>query len=80
MGRIGLVQQLMERNMFKKVTQSIKGIRDENAWHKIFGPKAPKGGDPSTDFQLSDVKGKNTIRLSQFLGKRPVALVFGSFT
>ena len=66
--------------MFDRVTQMLKGMRDGNAWQKKFGPKAPKEGDPATDFQLSDVKGNNTIRLSQFSGKRPVALVFGSFT
>ena len=66
--------------MFKKVTQAAKGIQDGNAWQKIFDPQAPKEGDPSPDFQLSDVKGENTIRLSQFSGKRPVALIFGSFT
>ncbi len=66
--------------MFKKVAQTIEGIRDGNAWQKVFDPKAPKEGDPSKDFRLADVNGQNAIRLSQFVGKRPVALVFGSFT
>ncbi len=66
--------------MFKKVTQAIKGIRAGSAWQKTFNPKAPKKDDPAIDFELSDVKGENPIRLSQFFGKQPVALVFGSFT
>ena len=66
--------------MLKKVTQAIKGVREGNAWHARFGPTAPKEGDAATDFELSDVRGENPIRLSQFYGERPVALVFGSFT
>ncbi len=66
--------------MLKKVIQALNGIRKGSAWQKAFGPAAPKKGDAAIDFELSDVRGKNPIRLSQFIGQRPVALVFGSFT
>lgn len=41
----------------------------------------PRAGDPAPDFELAYAKepGKK-VRLSSFAGKRPVALVFGSYT
>lgn len=42
--------------------------------------KAPKAGDPAPDFTLSDVSGERSVTLSDFQGRKPVALVFGSFT
>jgi hypothetical protein len=41
---------------------------------------APKAGDIAPDFTLSDISGTQSITLSDFRGKKPVALVFGSFT
>jgi hypothetical protein len=45
------------------------------SWHE-----GPDIGDPAPDFTLNTHNGKQTIRLSQYRGKRPVVLVFGSFT
>ena len=42
--------------------------------------KAPKAGDPAPDFTLWDIRGANSVSLSDFQGNKPVALVFGSFT
>ncbi len=42
--------------------------------------KAPKAGDLAPDFTLKDVSGTKSVTLSDFQGKKPVALVFGSFT
>ena len=47
------------------------------------GERAPdrlKTGDPAPDFKLKTVDGKKTVRLSGFRGKKPVALIFGSYT
>ena len=41
---------------------------------------APKAGDLAPDFTLSDISGTESITLSDFRGKKPVALVFGSYT
>ena len=41
---------------------------------------APRAGDLAPDFTLSDISGKESVTLSDFRGKKPVALVFGSFT
>ncbi|MBN8731906.1 MAG: hypothetical protein J0L64_15300 [Acidobacteria bacterium] len=40
-----------------------------------------KLGDGAVDFELAYAGGKSgRVQLSKFFGKRPVALVFGSFT
>ncbi|GIW81287.1 MAG: hypothetical protein KatS3mg105_3094 [Gemmatales bacterium] len=39
-----------------------------------------KVGDPAPDFSLPDLSGKNEVRLSSFKGKKPVVLIFGSYT
>ena len=41
---------------------------------------APKEGDMAPDFTLSDITGTNEVMLSDFRGKNPVALIFGSYT
>lgn len=40
-----------------------------------------KPGDDAVDFELAYAGGKTgRVRLGNFFGKRPVALIFGSFT
>jgi hypothetical protein len=39
-----------------------------------------KVGDLAPDFTLSDPKGSRQVTLSSFRGKKPVVLVFGSYT
>jgi len=62
------------------MTKPNQSYKSHRAWHKRYGPLAPKEGDVAPDFELRDVNGENPVRLSDFRGKRPVALVFGSFT
>lgn len=54
--------------------------KEHTAWQARYDAHAPKAGDPAPDFQLSDVDGEHSVRLSDFQGKTPVVLVFGSFT
>ena len=44
------------------------------------GSKELKAGDVAPDFELKTLDGKQTVKLSSFRGKRPVALIFGSYT
>ena len=37
-------------------------------------------GDPAPDFELPTLDRSGTVRLSSFRGKKPVVLVFGSYT
>jgi hypothetical protein len=59
---------------------TVKGIRESQDWHRKFGPLAPKVGDMASDFEIRDASCENTVRLSDFRGSKPVALIFGSFT
>ncbi|MCP5055161.1 MAG: hypothetical protein GY937_00375 [bacterium] len=53
---------------------------EELDWQLSMDPKSPKVGDIAPDFELQDPDGNVQVRLSDFRGKRPVALVFGSYT
>jgi peroxiredoxin len=59
---------------------TMRFIKKEKAWQKKYDANAPKVGDRAPDFELADVSGENRVRLSDFKGCKPVALVFGSFT
>lgn len=41
---------------------------------------APEVGQNAPDFALKLLHGEETIKLSDFRGKKPVVLVFGSYT
>ena len=47
---------------------------------KVLNAKAPKAGDLAPDFTLSDISGTKSVTLSDFRRKKPVALIFGSYT
>jgi hypothetical protein len=47
---------------------------------KMLDAQAPKAGDLAPDFTLFDISGTESITLSDYRGKKPVALVFGSYT
>jgi len=40
----------------------------------------PKVGQPAVDFDLKMMGSQERVRLSSFKGKRPVPLIFGSYT
>jgi len=44
------------------------------------GPDRLKVGDEAPAFQLKSTDGKREVALRSFTGKRPVVLVFGSYT
>ncbi len=52
------------------------GPRDERF---TFGEGGPEPGDPAPELRLLTTRGE-PLELSAFRGKKPVALVFGSFT
>jgi len=43
-------------------------------------PGPPKAGDVAPDFELRYTTGENPVRLTDYRGHKPVALVFESFT
>ena len=50
------------------------------AHQRQLDARAPKAGEPAPDFELCDSNGQNPVRLSDFRGQKPVALLFGSYT
>jgi len=58
----------------------ITNRQEASSWQKKYDIHAPRVGDIAPDFELMDINGEKSIRLSALIGKRPVALVFGSFT
>jgi peroxiredoxin len=54
--------------------------REFNQWQQKFDALAPKAGDRAPDFELGMMDGGKRVRLSDFQGVMPVALIFGSFT
>jgi len=55
-------------------------MKAHRAWQRRHDTNAPKVGDLAPDFELYDVHGENPVHLSDFRGRKPVALVLGSFT
>jgi len=55
-------------------------MKEVQGWQKENNPNVPKVGEMAPDFELTDVTGTRTTRLSDFRGKKPVVLLFGSFT
>ncbi|MBI3839640.1 MAG: hypothetical protein HY288_17095 [Planctomycetia bacterium] len=60
--------------------ESLRGPRRPGAGDDPRREGALKAGDLAPDFTLSTLDGKRKITLSDFRGKRPVALMFGSYT
>jgi hypothetical protein len=58
----------------------IREWRKQKTEQKRLDAFAPKVGGIAPDFELRDVDGENPLRLSDFRGQEPVALIFGSFT
>jgi cytochrome oxidase Cu insertion factor (SCO1/SenC/PrrC family) len=54
--------------------------RQRNADRPNRTPDKLAEGDAAPDFTLKSLDGKTTTKLSSFRGKKPVALVFGSYT
>jgi peroxiredoxin len=54
--------------------------REKMKSQKLLDKRAPKDGDMAPDFTLADISGTESVTLSDFRGKKPVVLVFGSYT
>jgi Ca2+-binding EF-hand superfamily protein len=59
------------------VVTLLKGLLDGELGSPFEGPSV---GQSAPDFRLRTPDGKREVQLSQFKGKKPVVLVFGSFT
>ena len=62
------------------ISATHKNRQVATAWQKKYDTQAPRVGDEAPDFELYDIQGEQPVRLSDFRGTTPVALIFGSFT
>ena len=60
--------------------ETLKNRHEASKWQQKYDRLAPKVGDLAPDFELFDIHGEQFVRLSDFREKKPVALIFGSFT
>lgn len=67
-------------DIVKEVKNTVHYRKQYTKVQKRLDRKAPKTGDLAPDFTLASVDGTETVTLSQFRRKKPVVLVFGSFT
>ena len=67
-------------HFYQRNMATIQNRQQAAAWQMKYNPQAPVIGDPAPDFELRDIHGLNPLRLSDFQGKSPVGLIFGSFT
>jgi hypothetical protein len=71
-------------NIFSELLDDLRFMMkyrsDKMGAQKELDRRAPKAGDLAPDFALKDASGTRSVTLSDFRGKKPVALVFGSFT
>lgn len=73
---------------FKSLDKNGDGVLDKSDWATEGGRRrghgtgqAPVAGDAAPNFSLTEVRDKDkTFTLSDFSGKKPVALLFGSCT
>ena len=70
-----LIQELLDDVSFI-LNFRVKAMKRQ----KLLDDQAPKVGDLAPDFTLFDTSGTKSVTLSDFRGKKPVALVFGSYT
>lgn len=59
---------------------TLKTRKEANIWQKKYDLLAPKTGDLAPDFIVYDIDGNDPVRLSDYRDRKPVALIFGSFT
>ena len=62
------------------MSKTINSREAGHDWQAIHEATAPQVGGAAPDFTLWDSSGSQRLRLADFKGKKPVALVFGSFT
>jgi peroxiredoxin len=58
----------------------LDSYKKTKVWQTEADATAPKKGDIAPDFELKELDGITTCRLSDYRGKKPVVLVFGSHT
>jgi hypothetical protein len=66
-----------DRGVLEVEGPALAAMGMDAAWDDGMGPKK---GSPAPDFALPTLAGDRTVQLSSFRQKRPVALIFGSYS
>jgi peroxiredoxin len=75
-----MIRWLKTRVVEVTMLKSIRSMKAHRAWQQKYEKHAPKVGDLAPDFELYDTRNEGSVRLSDFRGEKPVALIFGSYT
>jgi len=85
-GKVTAKEYTRGEEAFKSLDTDSDGVLNEKDWstrtrNRGGSGDAPEMGDTAPDFSLTEIRNAdNTITLSDFAGKQPVALIFGSCT
>lgn len=94
-GRITPQEYRRGKERFQRLGRNGDGVLTRTDWQapglrpgpgraarRTLPDPAPRAGEPAPDFELPLLHGKEgaTLRLSSFRGRKPVALIFGSWT
>lgn len=60
--------------------RTVRSMADGYGIIAVRGSTVPKVGQPAPRFELRSADGRQTIRLADYFGKKPLVLVFGSLT
>lgn len=66
--------------LFNDARTAFQFRQKSHRWQVQQDRLAPKTGELAPDFTLFDITGTASVTLSDFRGKKPVVLVFGSYT
>jgi hypothetical protein len=58
---------------------TLEDVMSSPAYRRLMTPELPPG-DPAFPFDLPVLDADSRVRLADFAGERPVALIFGSYT
>ena len=65
------------RTVLNTTPEFLAGMESERETREA---RAPRLGDLAPDFSLPRLDAAGTVRLSEFRGRQPVVLIFGSYT
>ena len=71
---------MKESDVVPSIIDVFQFRKKAKAWQERFDALAPKHRDVTPDFELRDANDEKHVRLSDLRGRKPVVLVFGSFT
>ena len=85
-GKVSVEEYTRGKDAFASLDKNKDGVINADDWsvrdnRGRGNSEAPSEGDTAPDFTLTEIaNARSTVTLSEFAGKKPVALLFGSCT